>query len=684
MKNVMSCLKTCFKSSGSGKTQGAATLAAVTALSLSAQQGEQKSSSGQKNGFSTTTGGSDAETPVARQKLGRRLSETLFTNKEHAELYLKHRPNYPDSLYDLLLQQLEKTETRKTPDPNAGKQDAGAPGAGDPSGAKYASKVDVGGGEVNVEERLEGLKIDDAVTGTQAAGPMGNNRDQGASMEPLQYSKNRIVWDVACGSGQATSQLARRFGTIIGTDVSSKQVAAASQAEQLRMDGREAEVREAKESGIEIIQEPRGGCRFYTGDCTEFPSEEAGLVGSVDIITVATAAHWFDHCIPAFSEECFRVLKPDGIVAIWCYGRCRIEHTEEDERERFDADGEVPGEILNSVPGQDILLELVRNQEREAKRAAKEAERKAAAAARGESEEADPDFGPSGKDGRNSGRDSDDSQPIPVGRRTSLKVSAVLNKIAAQRKELPEPERRRRAVEAAIARTVNETVWGPGILGKYWQIQHKHVFHNAFSELCLTRPLLGEERGDGSKQKHAWELITSTSEELTMKLRSEAVLSGFRYKEVQAERLAQQCATLDQIDRIFVKSGNVIIGGETSPRDKAAALEQAMKNNLFERQNPLIQMPPLQDPEEEGNPDAPHGYIQSEIKIQKWLTLDDWLGYQRTWSPVQLAINETGRNPLEDELRPILEKLWGPDPKNRKKKVVWPLILRVWRKKGPE
>jgi SAM-dependent methyltransferase len=43
---------------------------------------------------------------------------------------------------------------------------------------------------------------------------------------------------------------------------------------------------------------------------------------SVDLITVATAYHWFD--IPSFTKEVHRVLKPEGIIAVWSYNFCHI------------------------------------------------------------------------------------------------------------------------------------------------------------------------------------------------------------------------------------------------------------------------------------------------------------------------------------------------------------------------
>jgi SAM-dependent methyltransferase len=44
--------------------------------------------------------------------------------------------------------------------------------------------------------------------------------------------------------------------------------------------------------------------------------------GSIDLITVAQALHWFD--LDRFYAEVRRVLKPGGVLAAWCYGLCRL------------------------------------------------------------------------------------------------------------------------------------------------------------------------------------------------------------------------------------------------------------------------------------------------------------------------------------------------------------------------
>src|SRR4029453_15505466 len=41
----------------------------------------------------------------------------------------------------------------------------------------------------------------------------------------------------------------------------------------------------------------------------------------MDLVTVAQALHWFDR--DRFYGEAERVLKPGGILAVWCYGAAR-------------------------------------------------------------------------------------------------------------------------------------------------------------------------------------------------------------------------------------------------------------------------------------------------------------------------------------------------------------------------
>jgi SAM-dependent methyltransferase len=101
----------------------------------------------------------------------------------------------------------------------------------------------------------------------------------------------RCAWDCATGTGQAAVALAEFFEQVIATDASRTQVAAAA-------------VHPAVSYRVAI-------------------AEESGLpAGSVDLITVGQALHWFD--TGRFFDEACRVLVPGGILAAWCYELCRV------------------------------------------------------------------------------------------------------------------------------------------------------------------------------------------------------------------------------------------------------------------------------------------------------------------------------------------------------------------------
>lgn len=98
------------------------------------------------------------------------------------------------------------------------------------------------------------------------------------------------VWESGCGSGQATRGLAARFPHVHATDPSPQQLGEHWAAR--RPDGR-----------VSLAVEP--GERTVLGD------------GSVGLVAVAQALHWFD--LPAFVAECDRVLRPGGLLAAWGY-----------------------------------------------------------------------------------------------------------------------------------------------------------------------------------------------------------------------------------------------------------------------------------------------------------------------------------------------------------------------------
>ena len=115
-----------------------------------------------------------------------------------------------------------------------------------------------------------------------------------------------LAWDCAAGSGQATMSLVPHFDQIVATDASAAQIAAAPAHPKVTYRAALAE-----NSGIPDV--------------------------SVDLVTVAQAAHWLD--LPRFNEEVRRVLVPNGIIAIWGYNLHRVGDGEIDRAiDHFHAD----------------------------------------------------------------------------------------------------------------------------------------------------------------------------------------------------------------------------------------------------------------------------------------------------------------------------------------------------------
>lgn len=104
-------------------------------------------------------------------------------------------------------------------------------------------------------------------------------------------SERELAWDCGTGNGQAAFGLIAYFDRIIATDPSASQIQNAIARDKI--------------------------------DYFVAPAEQANISShSVDLITVAQALHWF--AFEAFYQEVRRVLKPDGWLAVWCYGLSRI------------------------------------------------------------------------------------------------------------------------------------------------------------------------------------------------------------------------------------------------------------------------------------------------------------------------------------------------------------------------
>ncbi|EIE23506.1 S-adenosyl-L-methionine-dependent methyltransferase [Coccomyxa subellipsoidea C-169] len=98
--------------------------------------------------------------------------------------------------------------------------------------------------------------------------------------------------DLATGSGQAAAVLSRKFQRVVALDQSEQQL-----KEAVRLPNIEYGHASAEETGV--------------------PG------GSVNLVTVAQALHWFD--LPAFYREVRRVLRPEGAFAAWGYDLCEFK-----------------------------------------------------------------------------------------------------------------------------------------------------------------------------------------------------------------------------------------------------------------------------------------------------------------------------------------------------------------------
>ena len=102
---------------------------------------------------------------------------------------------------------------------------------------------------------------------------------------------HQLAWDCATGSGQAALGLVNYFEKIVATDASDRQIANATAHDR-----------------ITYMVAP--------AERTEIAS------GSVDLIVVAQALHWFD--LDKFYAEVKRVSKSAGVLAVWSYSLFRI------------------------------------------------------------------------------------------------------------------------------------------------------------------------------------------------------------------------------------------------------------------------------------------------------------------------------------------------------------------------
>jgi SAM-dependent methyltransferase len=100
-----------------------------------------------------------------------------------------------------------------------------------------------------------------------------------------------LAWDCGTGNGQAAMGLAQHFDRVHASDASAEQISLALPSDKV--------------------------------DYRIEPAEHVSLAASsVDLVTVAVAVHWFN--FDEFYREVRRVLKPDGVLAVWTYSLTEI------------------------------------------------------------------------------------------------------------------------------------------------------------------------------------------------------------------------------------------------------------------------------------------------------------------------------------------------------------------------
>ncbi len=105
-------------------------------------------------------------------------------------------------------------------------------------------------------------------------------------------SGHETALDCATGSGQAAAGAAPYYRRVAAVDGSRRQVQNASAS---------------------------GGIAYMVSLVESLPLKDR----SVDLVMAAQAAHWFD--LSRFYPEVRRVVKPGGVVALWCYSLLRID-----------------------------------------------------------------------------------------------------------------------------------------------------------------------------------------------------------------------------------------------------------------------------------------------------------------------------------------------------------------------
>jgi len=117
-----------------------------------------------------------------------------------------------------------------------------------------------------------------------------------------QVEHHELAWDCGCGNGQASVAIAQHFSKVIATDPSTAQIANAQKHERV-----EYRVEPAEQSSLKS--------------------------GTVDLVTIAQALHWFD--LERFYADVRRVARKGAVIAALTYADCQLNVPELDEIKQY-------------------------------------------------------------------------------------------------------------------------------------------------------------------------------------------------------------------------------------------------------------------------------------------------------------------------------------------------------------
>ncbi|KAM7219217.1 Trans-aconitate methyltransferase [Rhypophila decipiens] len=111
-----------------------------------------------------------------------------------------------------------------------------------------------------------------------------------------------VLFDVGCGPGIVTRDLAGEFETVFGVDSGREMINTAEKLGGVSKSGQDIRYFVGEAEGVHEMEELK---KLLLGHNT----------GGVDLVTAGTAAHWFD--MPRFWESMAKIVKPGGTLALW-------------------------------------------------------------------------------------------------------------------------------------------------------------------------------------------------------------------------------------------------------------------------------------------------------------------------------------------------------------------------------